>query len=88
MQAEDVAACSTTAGPGISLLTLGRGNAVWWVNHKQTARQERSGGYLWAPKSERSGARSLFYDNGQGADLLETRGWDDLASGVIEALYS
>ena len=25
---------------------------------------------------------------GQGADLLETRGWDDLASGVIEASYS
>jgi len=34
----------------------------WWVNHKQTARQERSGGYLWSPKSERR-ARSLFYDN-------------------------
>src|SRR5208283_6043892 len=25
---------------------------------------------------------------GQGADLLETRGWDDLAGGVIEAWYS
>src|SRR5271157_3296696 len=25
---------------------------------------------------------------GQGGDLLETRGWDDLASGVIEASYS
>jgi DNA-binding transcriptional LysR family regulator len=25
---------------------------------------------------------------GQGADLLETRGWDELASGVIEASYS
>ena len=25
---------------------------------------------------------------GQGADLLETRGWDDLASGVIKSSYS
>jgi hypothetical protein len=25
---------------------------------------------------------------GQGAFLLETRGWDDLASGIIEASYS
>jgi hypothetical protein len=35
----------------------------WWVNHKQTARQERSGGYLWSPKTEANGRRSRFYDN-------------------------
>lgn len=35
----------------------------WWVNHKQTHRQEISGGYLWSPKTERNGARSQFYDN-------------------------
>ena len=35
----------------------------WWVNHKQTARQELSGGYLWSPVTEASGARSRFYDN-------------------------
>ena len=34
----------------------------WWVNHKQTARYELAGGYLWSPKRERS-ARSQFYDN-------------------------
>lgn len=37
----------------------------WWVNHKQTVRQEIGGGYLWSPKRE-SGerkARSQFYDN-------------------------
>ena len=28
------------------------------------------------------------YGDGQGADLLETLGWDDLAGGVIEASYS
>jgi len=35
----------------------------WWVNHKQTARQEISGGYLWAPLCEANGVRSQFYDN-------------------------
>jgi putative restriction endonuclease len=35
----------------------------WWVNHKQTKRQEIEGGYLWSPKREASGARSQFYDN-------------------------
>ena len=27
---------------------------------------------------------TLDVEQGQGADLLETRGWDDRASGVIE----
>jgi putative restriction endonuclease len=36
---------------------------TWWVNHKQTWRQEVSGGYLWSPKVESSGARSEFYNN-------------------------
>ena len=35
----------------------------WWVNHKQTARQEIGGGYLWSPKEEANGTRSQFYDN-------------------------
>ncbi|MFC5389919.1 HNH endonuclease [Brevundimonas bullata] len=35
----------------------------WWVNHKQTLRQEIDGQYLWSPKTERNGARSQFYDN-------------------------
>lgn len=35
----------------------------WWVNHKQTLRQEIDGQYLWSPKAERKGARSEFYDN-------------------------
>ncbi|WP_341223963.1 HNH endonuclease [Loktanella salsilacus] len=34
----------------------------WWVNHKQTARQEIAGGYLWSPKRERNGNRSRYYD--------------------------
>ncbi|WP_208620261.1 HNH endonuclease [Brucella grignonensis] len=35
----------------------------WWVNHKQTMRQEVGGGYLWSPKREANGARSQFYEN-------------------------
>ena len=35
----------------------------WWVNHKQTARQEIEGQYLWSPKTQSNGARSVFYDN-------------------------
>ena len=35
----------------------------WWVNHKQTFKQEVSGGYLWSPKRNSNGARSHFYDN-------------------------
>jgi putative restriction endonuclease len=35
----------------------------WWVNHKQTARQEIDGQYLWSPKTESNGARSEFYNN-------------------------
>lgn len=35
----------------------------WWVNHKQTFRQEIDGQYLWSPKTQTNGARSQFYDN-------------------------
>jgi hypothetical protein len=35
----------------------------WWVNHKQTVRQEIAGNYLWSPKAEANGVRSQFYDN-------------------------
>lgn len=35
----------------------------WWVNHKQTVRQEIAGGYLWSPKRTAGGARNQFYEN-------------------------
>ena len=35
---------------------------IWWVNHKQTARQEIAGGYLWSPKKMSNGARSQYYE--------------------------
>src|SRR5262245_31445794 len=35
----------------------------WWVNHKQTWRQEIEGQYLWSPKTSSNGARNEFYNN-------------------------
>lgn len=35
----------------------------WWVNHKKTWEQEVNGGYLWSPKTEKSGRNSEFYNN-------------------------
>ena len=37
--------------------------AFWWVNHKQTYRQETDGGYLWLPKANANGAKNISYDN-------------------------
>ena len=34
----------------------------WWVNHKQTVRQEVQGGYLWSPKRKANGDANPFYD--------------------------
>jgi putative restriction endonuclease len=35
----------------------------WWVNQNKTYRQEIGGGYMWAPKRAKNGARLAFYDN-------------------------
>ncbi|GAA5656915.1 hypothetical protein Brsp06_03288 [Brucella sp. NBRC 13694] len=35
----------------------------WWVNHKQTYKEETSGGYLWSPVANKNGARNQSYDN-------------------------
>ena len=37
--------------------------AFWWVNHKQTYRQETVGGYVWSPKTKANGALNISYDN-------------------------
>lgn len=37
--------------------------SAWWVNHKQTHKQEIEGGYLWSPKKDRNGARNQAYLN-------------------------
>ena len=35
----------------------------WWVNHRQTVRQEIEGQYLWSPKLKSNGNHNPFYDN-------------------------
>ena len=32
----------------------------WWVNHRQTHRQEIDGNYLWSPKRRSNGALNAF----------------------------
>lgn len=35
----------------------------WWVNHKQTYRQEVGGRYIWSPRARSDGSRNQSYDN-------------------------
>jgi hypothetical protein len=35
----------------------------WWVNHKQTHRQELDGEYLWSPKKNQNGAKNASSEN-------------------------
>jgi putative restriction endonuclease len=37
--------------------------AFWWVNHKQTFKEEIQGGFVWSPKINANGARNVSYDN-------------------------
>jgi hypothetical protein len=39
-----------------------RSVAYWWVNQGQTWRHEVFGGFLWSPKRNRDGSRSVSYD--------------------------
>ena len=34
----------------------------WWVNQNQTHRQEVSGGFLWSPKTKKTGVKNPFYE--------------------------
>jgi len=47
----------------------------WWVNHKQTFRQEFQGGYVWCPKLRSNGTRNHFYET-----LREVRAGDLILS--------
>ncbi len=37
----------------------------WWVNQKQTHKEEVTGGFMWSPKQNANGARNQFYENMQ-----------------------
>jgi|TARA_B110000503_G_scaffold130336_1_gene203613 putative restriction endonuclease len=34
----------------------------WWVNQKQTFRQELAGGFMWSPKMNADGGNNPYYD--------------------------
>jgi len=58
--------------------------SFWWVNHKQTSKQEISGGYIWSPTSNKDGSRNQTYLN-----LKELRARDlifSFAHGKIGAI--
>jgi len=35
----------------------------WWVNQKQTFKQESAGGYMWSPKKNKNGGYVQYYEN-------------------------
>ncbi len=37
--------------------------SFWWVNHKQTYKEEIGGGYVWSPKTKKNGVRNETYIN-------------------------
>ncbi|MGI3475821.1 HNH endonuclease [Providencia stuartii] len=44
-------------------LEVAQQRSFWWVNHKQTHRQEVEGGYIWSPTSKKNGAYNQTYEN-------------------------
>lgn len=70
---------------------LGENVRYWWVNHKQTHKQEIQGGYIWSPKNSADGSINISYTN-----LTRTEPNDVIFSyadtfikgvGVISGLY-
>ncbi|MCP9943012.1 HNH endonuclease [Cyanobium sp. ATX 6E8] len=63
--------------------------AHWWVNHKQTVRQETDGGYVWSPKANANGAHNVSYDNltrCQRGDVVFSYAYGRIGSiGLVEA---
>jgi putative restriction endonuclease len=63
---------------------LGNGPNFWWVNHKQTHRDEYAGGYIWSPKTKRDKSANEGYLN-----LTRVRAGDQIfsyANGAIKAI--
>ena len=63
--------------------------AFWWVNHRQTHREELEGGYIWSPKHNKNGARNVTYLNltkARPADLIFSYAMGAIgAVGVVES---
>ncbi|RYZ24577.1 MAG: HNH endonuclease [Chitinophagaceae bacterium] len=45
--------------------------AFWWVNHKQTAKHEIEGGFIWSPTTNKDGSRNQTYINLTRADRFD-----------------
>ena len=35
----------------------------WWVNQNKSFKEEILGGYMWSPKKQKGGQKSVYYDN-------------------------
>src|SRR5215468_946194 len=53
----------------------------WWVNHRQTYKDERAGGYIWSPQKNKNGTRNQTYTN-----LTEVSTGDIIFSYANEAI--
>ena len=60
----------------------------WWVNHKQTFKQEFEGGYIWSPKRNKDGSFNQTYENltsvSSGDLIFSFAGAQIKAIGVVE----
>lgn len=63
----------------------------WWVNHKQTAKKELGGGYIWAPKINKDNSYNQTYENlkyaAAGDIIFSYANVQIKAIGVIETAY-
>jgi putative restriction endonuclease len=78
----DVLQARSTAIPGAR-------SGYWWVNHRQSFRQEFDGEYLWSPKANRNGSANESYNNmtrvEPGDTVFSFAGGELRAAGVILA---
>lgn len=58
----DLLAVVASSSIEASIQTRGFKVRYWWVNQKQTFRQEIAGGFMWSPKKSSHGGRNPYYD--------------------------
>lgn len=63
----------------------------WWVNHKQTFKEELEGGYIWSPQENSDGSKNQTYLNlkdTQVGDIVFSYANSEIkAVGLVGALY-
>lgn len=64
---------------------------AWWVNHRQTFKEEIDGGYIWSPKKNKDGSRNQTYLNltvaSIGDRIFSYAGGHIRAVGIVERKY-